>query len=146
MAISTIYTFLMQGSGSGTITYSKLLDISEFPDLGGAPEQIDVTTLTDTMRHYINGVQDTGSLSFTAFYTTTDYQAVKALDDGESDHDFAVWFGGTKSGETVTPTGSNGKFSFKGQLSVYVNGGGVNDPVSMTITIAPSTDITFSAS
>lgn len=141
MAISTIYTFLMQ-STNGT-TFTKLLDIYEFPDLGGEPEQIDVTTLTDTMRHYINGVQDTGSMQFSAYYKTADYNACKAL-EGKNSH-YAVWFGGDKSGSTVNPSGGYGKFAFDGQLSVFVNGGGVNDPVSMTITIAPSTDITYTA-
>lgn len=140
MAISTIYTFLMYAQST---TYSKLVDIKEFPDLGGEPENIDVTTLTDTMRHYVNGVQDTGSLTFVANYTKADYQTVKALADGTSKK-FAVWFGAT-AGNPPTPSGSNGKFSFEGTLSVYVNGGGVNDPVNMTIVIAPSTDISFSS-
>lgn len=140
MAISTIYTFLMKGTGTGTITYSKLICISEFPNLGSAPEQIDVTTLCDTMRHYIPGVQDTGSLEFKAFYTPEAYTTLSAL--AGADTPYAVWFGGDASGE---PDGHNGKFSFSGDLRVSVDGGGVNDPVSMTITIYPSTDITFAA-
>lgn len=140
MAISTIYTFLMYAASS---TYSKLVDIKEFPDLGGEPEMIDVTSLTDKVRKYVTGVQDTGSLSFTANYTVADYQTVSALADGTKKK-FAIWFGGT-AGNPPTPTGSNGKFSFEGSLSVFVNGGGVNDPVNMTIVIAPETDITFSS-
>lgn len=140
MAISTIYTFLMYASSS---TYSKLVDIKEFPDLGGEPENVDVTSLSDTVRKYVTGVQDSGSLTFTANYTVADYQTVKALADGTSKK-FAVWFGGT-AGNPPTPTGTNGKFSFEGTLSVFVNGGGVNDPVNMTIVIAPSTEITFSS-
>ena len=42
----------------------------------------------------------------------------------------------------LPPTGSDGKFEFKGQLSVFPVGGGVNEVVDMTITIAPSTPIT----
>lgn len=138
MAISTIYTFLMKATGS---TYSKLICISEFPDLGAPPEQIDVTTLCDTQRHFIPGVVDTGALEFKAFYNSADYTTLKAL--AGTDTSYAVWFGGTDGN---TPTGSNGKFSFKGDLRVTLDGGGVNDPVSMTITIYPSTDITFAAS
>ena len=140
MAISTIYTFLMYAASS---TYSKLVDIKEFPDLGGEPENVDVTSLSDTMRKYVLGVQDTGSLTFVANYTVADYQTVKALADG-TNKKFAVWFGATP-GNPPTPTGSNGKFSFEGSLSVYVNGGGVNDPVNMTIVIAPATEIAFSS-
>lgn len=140
MAISTIHTALMKGTGTGTITYSKLICISEFPNLGAAPEQIDVTTLCDEIRHYIPGVQDTGALEFKAFYTASDYTTLKAL--AGTDTNYAVWFGDNNG----TPDGHNGKFSFKGDLRVTVDGGGVNDPVSMTITIYPSTDITFAAS
>ena len=42
----------------------------------------------------------------------------------------------------VTPTGSDGKFEFKGTPSVYVNGAGVNEVVGMTITFAASTPVT----
>ncbi len=43
------------------------------------------------------------------------------------------------------PDGSNGKFAFDGELSVYPVGGGVNEVVGMNITIAPSSPIKFSA-
>ena len=141
MAISTMHTALMKGSGSGTITYTKLICISEFPDLGAPPEQIDVTTLCDEYRHFIPGVIDTGALEFKAFYSAADYSTLSAL--AGTDTNYAVWFGESNGG---TPDGHNGKFSFKGDLRVTVDGGGVNDPVSMTITIYPSTDITFAAS
>ena len=45
MAISTYQAFLMKGSGSGTVTYTKLVDIKSFGDLGGTPEQLETTTL-----------------------------------------------------------------------------------------------------
>ena len=52
-----------------------------------------------------------------------------------------MWFGGTVASGVVTPTGTDGKFEFEGQLSVFPVGGGVNEVVDMTITIAPSTPI-----
>lgn len=139
MAISTIYTFLMK-SDNGT-SYSKLTCITSFPDLGGSPEQIDVTTLCDTQRHFIPGVQENGSLAFEAWYDSATYSTLKGL--AGSDNYYAVWFGGT---DATHPTGSNGVFKFKGDLRVNVNGGGVNEAVAMTITIFPSTDITFATS
>ena len=141
MAISTYKTFLMHGTGTGTITYEKLIDIKEFPDLGGEPEMIDVTTLSDKIMHYIMGIQSNEGLTFTANYTKTDFTALKAL-EGLTEH-YAVWFGGTESNGVLTPDGSEGKFSFDGQLSCFVAGGGVNAAVDMSITIAPSTDIDF---
>ena len=142
MAISTRNVFLMHKSSPGE-TYTKLTDIKEFPDLGGEPEMLETTTLSDSMQTYIAGIQSMDGLSFSANYDMTEYQKLKAL-EGKKES-YAVWFGGTKSGGTVTPDGSDGKFAFDGELSVYPVGGGVNEVVGMNITIAPSTPITFSA-
>lgn len=133
MAISTYKTFLMLGSGTTTVTYSKLVDIKSFGDLGGTPETIDVTTLSDKKRKTIPGIEDLQEITFVANYTATDYATVLAA-CGTSKQ-FAVWFGGTESGDTVTPTGSDGKFEMTGIASVYKNGGGVNEAQEMTITI-----------
>lgn len=142
MAISTYKVFLMKKETSGsTSTYEKLIDIKEFPDLGGAPEMLETTTLSDNMQTYIPGIQSLDALEFTANYTKADFTALKDLDGVEED--YAVWFGGAESGGVVTPTGSDGKFEFKGKLSVFPVGGGVNEVVDMTITIAPSTPITM---
>lgn len=141
MAISTYKVFLMH-KASGGDTYSKLVDIKEFPDLGGEPEMLETTTLSDNMQTYIAGIQSLDGLAFAANYDLAKFTELKALEG--SQHDFAVWFGGTEAGGVVTPDGSNGKFSFKGELSVYPVGGGVNEVVGMNITIAPSTPIAFS--
>lgn len=138
MAISTYKIFLMQKSADA---WEKLIDIKEFPDLGGTPEMLETTTLSDKMQTYIPGIQSLDALEFTSNYTLEEYKKLKAL-EGE-DKEYAVWFGGTEAGDTVTPTGSDGKFKFNGQLSVFPVGGGVNEVVDMTITIAPSTPISM---
>lgn len=140
MAISTYKIFLMQ-SADGKSTWEKLIDIKDFPDLGGTPEMLETTTLSDGMQTYIPGIQSLDALEFTANYNLEDYKKLKGM-KGTEKH-LAVWFGGTESGDTVTPTGTDGKFKFKGQLSVYPVGGGVNEVVDMKITIAPSTPITL---
>lgn len=140
MAISTYKIFLMQ-SADGESTWEKLIDIKDFPDLGGTPEMLETTTLSDGMQTYIPGIQSLDALEFTANYNLEDYKKLKQM-KGTEKH-LAVWFGGTESGDTVTPTGTDGKFKFKGQLSVYPVGGGVNEVVDMKITIAPSTPITL---
>ena len=141
MAISTYKVFLMHFDGEDT--YTKLCDIKEFPDLGGEPEMLETTTLSDSRQTYIAGIQSLDGLSFTANYDMTVFQSLKEL-EGKTEK-YAVWFGGTDGEGTVTPDGSNGKFSFEGQLSIYPVGGGVNEVVDMNITIAPSTPIEFSA-
>ena len=113
MAISTYKIFLMQ---KNTSAWEKLIDIKEFPDLGGAPEMLETTTLSDKMQTYIPGIQSLDSLEFTANYTLDEYKKLKALEGTEKE--FAVW---------------------------YANGGGTNEVVEMTITIAPSTVISMDA-
>lgn len=136
MAISSHKAFLMHGS-------TKLVDIKSFPDMGDAPEMLDTTTLTDKMRTYIMGIQETGALSFMCNYTSADYSTLAALEGSEEQ--YALWLGGTESGGSVTPSGSDGKFSFNGYLSVHLSGAGVNEVVNMEVTIAPSSVITFTA-
>ena len=130
MAISTYGISLMyKAEGS---TYTKLIDIKDFPDLGGAPEMLETTTLSDNMQTYIPGIQSLDALEFTANYTLTDFKKIKAMEG--KDTSFAVWFGAE---------GADGKFEFNGQISAFPVGGGVNEVVSMTISIAPSTPITM---
>ena len=129
MAINT-YGIQLMHKGTGS-TYTKLVDIKDFPDLGGAPEMLETTTLSDSMQTYIEGIQSSDALEFTANYTKEDYTKLVAL-KGKNES-FAVHFG---------TEGTNGKFEFTGYLSVRVNGGGVNEVVGMTISIAPSSAIT----
>ena len=56
MAISTYKVFLMKKADTGE-QWSKLIDIKEFPDLGGEPEMLETTTLSDNMQTYIAGIQ-----------------------------------------------------------------------------------------
>lgn len=137
MAISTYKIFLMVSEDGSA--YEKLIDIKSFPNLGGAPEMLETTTLSDSMQTYIPGIQSLDALEFESNYTKEDFAKLKAM-EGTEKH-YAVWFGGTGEGSTLTPTGSDGKFKFDGQLSVYPVGGGVNEVVNMNINIAPSTPI-----
>lgn len=138
--ISTYKTYLMHTTTSGG-TYSKLLDITSFPDLIGTPERIDITSLSDNMRVYIAGIADLDEMTFNANYTPTAFAAVKAL-QGKQEY-YAVWFGASTSNNVDTPDGSLGKFSWVGDIAPGVTGGGVNEAVGMTVTCTPSTPITF---
>jgi hypothetical protein len=129
MAISSYGVTLMKGTGTTTVTYSKLVDIKDFPDLGGAPEMLETTTLSDAAQTYINGIQQMKAMEFTANYTKDDYDTLKAL---TGTNKFALFFG---------TDGTNGKFGWDGELSVYPAGGKVNSVVEMKISISPSTVI-----
>ena len=139
MAISTYKAFLMK-STDGT-TYTKMLDIKDFPDIGGAPEMLETTTLSDGSRTYILGLQEQEAMEFTANYDKATYNSLSAGQNTETY--LAVWSGATVSNGVATPNGSNGKFSFRGMYSLSVVGGGVNEVVDMKVTIAPTTPITF---
>ncbi len=140
MAISTYKSFLMHKVSE---KWEKLIDIKSFPDLGGSPELLETTTLSDPMTTNIMGIQSLDALEFECNYNLADYTKLKALEGTTGS--YAVWLGGTEAGGTATPTGSDGKFEFDGQLSVYVNGGGVNEVVGMTVSIAASTPIKLGA-
>jgi len=141
MAISTISSYLMEGTGSGTLTWAKLVDIKDYPDMVAPPEQLQATTLSDEQHWYIPGVKDNGgNLEFTCNYDATTYSTIKGKEGTESN--FGVWFGDNAG----TPDGHNGKFSFKGYPYVSKKGGGVNEVSEMVVGIIPTTGVTFSAS
>ena len=138
MAKSTIGTFLMIKESAD---WEKLIDIKNYPDLGGSPERIQSTTLSNKQHTYELGVQGIGEMQVTANYESEEYDRVKAYDDDE-EHDFAFWFGGEESAAgTMPPTGEAGKFSFKGKLTCYAGGGGVNELRNIVISLSNSTDI-----
>jgi hypothetical protein len=78
MAISTYKTFLMTSEDGSE--WTKLIDIKEFPDLGGAPEMLETTTLSDRMQTFIAGIQSLDALEFTCNYDFEDFKKLKKLD------------------------------------------------------------------
>lgn len=135
--MNTSLTFLMyKASGS---SYEKLVDIKDYPDFLAAPEMLESTTLSDIAKTYEPGLIDTPSdgFPFTAPYSSADYDKVKALENQELD--LAIWFGGTVSDDTATPTGSDGKFQFKGQVSVAIIGKGTSELREMNVIVSPKT-------
>lgn len=134
--ISTYRTYLMY-KATGSSDYTKLCDIKSFPDMGGEPERIDVTSLSDGQRKYIPGVQDISSSTFTANYVAADLQKINALSGQQTQ--FALWFGATGDVGQEVPSGANGQYEWTGDIMAYVNGGDVNSAVEMTIVTFPST-------
>lgn len=129
MAISSYNAKLMHYKES---TWQQLIPVKTTPQLGGAPEMLETTTLDDNMQTFINGIQASEAMTFLANYDSEKYDELKSLEN--KTEKYAVWFGNDGQG-------SAGKFSFQGQLSVFVNDTSVNGVVEMTITIVPSTPI-----
>lgn len=134
MAISTCpITLKYDSSSTETPSWTDVCNIKDFPDLGGAPEMLETTTLANSAKTYIAGIQDQQALEFTANYDEDDMDAIALLTGTKK---FQLWFGAS---------GASGKFAFSGTISSYVVGAGVNEVVDMKIVIVPSTAITVAA-
>lgn len=142
MAISTYKVFLMGKSGS-TAEFAKICDIKGYPDIGGEPNMLETTSLSDNQQTFIAGIMQGSSMQFPANYTKEEFSTIKSTYADGEEHEFAVWFGGTESNGVLTPTGSNGKMSFKGTMSMFLPGKGVDEVVEATLSIARSTPITW---
>ena len=117
-----------KSSGS---TYTDLTNLQEIPDVGGSADSVEVTTLDDAAHMYINGLLDYGdSLDFTFLYDKTQFNTLVGL---TGSIDWKITLPGT-GGLTAT---------FSGQPSVKLNGVGVNDAITYTLSVKPSTAITF---
>ena len=132
---STVDTYLMKKSDDGK--YTKVVDIINYPDLGGDPEQIDITTLTDHMRRSIPGIQEVEALAFESNYTSENFEKLKALNGIEGE--YAIYYG--RDAATKEPDGHDGKFGFTGTMTSYPMGGGVNEPRKIRSVIMSSTEI-----
>lgn len=129
MALSTQVTTLNYKSSSGG-AYAKLVDITSYPDLGSAPSKLDTTDLSATkFKTSILGLQEVPDLTFEANYDKTAYNTINGL---SGEQFFQLVFGTT-----------DGTFTWKGQVAVYANGGGVDEVRKMTIVLSASTPITF---
>lgn len=134
MAISTYPVSLKyDSSATATPNWTDVCDIKDFPDLGGSPDLLETTTLSDSAKTYIAGIKDQQAIEFTANYDEDTMDDIAALTGTKK---FQLWFG---------TAGASGKFAFSGTISTYIVGAGVNEVVDMKIVIVPSTPITVVA-
>ena len=116
---------------SGGASFTDLTNLQEIPDLGGSADSVEVTTLDDAAHMYINGLKDYGdSLDFTFLYDKTQFTTLDGLTGSIN---WKVTLPGT-SGLTATWTG---------ECSVKLNGVGVNDAITYTLSVKPNSAIAF---
>lgn len=128
MAVSTQVTTL--SSGTDGTTWTKLVDITNYPDLGSAPSKLDTTDLSATkFKTSILGLQEVPDLTFEANYDKTAFTAISAM---TTTRYFKLAFGS-----------ADGSFTWQGQVAIYANGAGVDEVRKMTIVLSASTPITF---
>ena len=125
---------LSYGTAGQTSSYTDLSNLQEIPDLGGNADSIDVTTLADSAYVYVNGLKNNGdNLAFKFLYDATQFATLTG-------------FGDTKKAWKVTlPTdgGSAKTCSFEGTCAVVFDGVGVNSALTYTLSIKPSTALTW---
>lgn len=115
-------------------TYTDIPNLQEVPQLGGAAEKVDVTTLADSNYKYINGIKDFGDLAFTFLYDneeeTSNYRVLRGL---EEEGAVVYW-------EITFPDGT--KFNFSGEASTEIASAAVNAALQFTLNITLNSDIT----
>ena len=117
-------------SSTGTESYTDLTDLLEIPSLGGSIDKVDVTTLADTSKKYINGIKDYGDLAFKFNYAKEQFTTLNGLTGSIN---FKVTLP-----DTTTAT-------FSGEPSVSLEGVGVGAAMTYTLNISLDSDIEFGA-
>ena len=120
-------------SASST-TYTQIRNLQETPDIGGAANQVDVTTLENESYVYINGLRENSEMTFVFLYdnsdTTSNYRVCRGL---ETSGDSIYW-------EVELPDGT--KFDFTGMCSTHIVGQSANSAIQFNLTINRDSDIT----
>lgn len=138
-------SFLKRKEAGQNKEFVELIAVVDSPDFGGEPETVDVTTQKDTKRRYINGLQDSSSLTFTAWYTKEDataLQAIKEADEAISDSaDLATYQ------YQIGEDGEHGIYEWQGKLDWYLNSAAPGDAQQISITISDEgdTELTWKA-
>ena len=129
MAINTFGVELHWGESAEAV--AKVIDIKDFPDLLGAPEQLETTTLSDAAQTFIGGIRQSSDLTFTYNYTKEDFTKVEA-DAGKALHYALIFSDGSK-------------FTWEGQHSSGLPGKGVNEVIEAQVVCSASTAVQFVA-
>ena len=127
MAINTFGVELHWGTSAEAV--AKVIDIKDFPDMLGAPEQLETTTLSDAAQTFIGGIRQSSDLTFTYNYTKEDFTKVEA-DAGKALHYALIFSDGSK-------------FTWEGQHSSGLPGKGVNEVIEAQVVCSASTAVQF---
>lgn len=135
-AYSSYMTYLMVDK-TGNGSYTKLVDIKSYSDLGDTPEILKATTLSDGREWGVKDIIKLGNpITFKINYTPESFKTVEELKGKQSK--FALWFGGTENSDgTTTPKGDRGVFVFEGEASIRKLSEEVSDVKEAEISIIP---------
>lgn len=114
---------MKSGSESG---FTEIEGLQAVPEIGGDPEQVDVTTLKDANKKYISGIQDMDSLEFTFLYDKAVFTKLKAVQTSGKEAKFELSY----------PDGA--KCTFTGGVTVKMGSGEVNGAYQFTLSATVS--------
>ena len=126
------YTVAAESGEKTPALVDKALDnVSDIPDLGGAPEQIDVTAIGDDRRKFIAGIIEQDELEFTCWYEKEIFNTLKDLaKPANGGHMLKITiFHKDASGKEVAEVEVN----VYGTISVSLAGFGVGDAITYTM-------------
>lgn len=119
-------------STTAPITYTDLADLQESPALGGNKDSVEVTTFDDGAHTYTSGLDNYGdTLAFRFLYDKTQFATLGAL-SGE-----CAWKVTLPDGSTPTT------ITFTGTCDVQLDGQTVNNALTYTLNIHPSSAMTI---
>ncbi|MDT2600354.1 phage tail tube protein [Enterococcus hulanensis] len=118
-------TTLSMKAGSES-TFAEIEGLQAVPEIGGDPEQVDITTLKDANKKYISGIQDMDSLEFTFLYDKAVFTKLKAVQTAGKEAEF----------ELAYPDGA--KCTFTGGVTVKMGSGEVNGAYQFTLSVTVS--------
>lgn len=131
MEKTTIKTFLYHSTDKGS-TFTKLIDITSYPDIFSTPEKLDISDLSSDQKKYTPGMRDLPDYEFGFNYTKERYETCKAL-KGKNDTVYQIRFG---------ENGEYGCWQWSGDIFVTPTGGQVNGTRQGKIICYPETDVT----
>jgi len=116
----------------GAATPVEVALLMEVPELGGAPEKIDVTTLSSKSKAYIPGMKDFGDLVFKFLYETGadgNYMQMQELETGCDVNDDAT----IPTFQIIYP--DNTAHEFKAVPALKMDAGAINGALTFSATM-----------
>jgi len=117
---------ILEYAEPGASEYKQVADIKTIPALGGAPQAIDVTTLTDTRVKQIEGILAATTAAFSVQYKGPSWNVVHDKSGDRKQYNWRVTY---PDGMAVTFTGS---------FTIQFGEAAVNGALTYTITITIS--------
>ena len=131
------FTGLTAKPTASDLTKAEMVcDVKSIPALGGAPEQLETTTLSSSVQTFVNGVKQLDQFEFTANYIKSVYRKINELEKKGSGEWWAVVLGADADGN---PDGHDGIMVWQGGITCAMNEQEVNAVREMTIYISATT-------